>query len=319
MTRRGSINVQMGSGGRGCRGNSQMRLLRALWDFCLTFALSGDHTAALGRGPHLSDMGYDARYPIKADRMLAHRYKVWSWGNERTDGQDDVIKYNAGLTVVAKRHRHEKFEVFNELVAMHLGRALGVPVPVGFVVEKDNEPFYCSGNIAIGDEFPDADLEHLAINQPRMMCGIALFDGWICNHDRHAANIFYDTDSGRVWLVDHGQAVLGILGPKHLRQDESCLCLRDEFASEVRDCSSFPEWYERLMGIPDRMILDAVKDAAAVGIGETDALVAGSLLIARRLSLRGMFRDSCKSLFPKFAPCLFPPFEAGYDSGDFTI
>jgi hypothetical protein len=286
--------------------------------FCLTGQPVGVQTAFLRPDAHPSDKGYGCFPDLKAVGMLAHRYKVWSWGKKRSDGQEDCVKVNAGITVVAKRHLYEKFEVFNELVAMTLGRALGLPIPVGFVIEKDNDPYYCSGNIAPGNEFPDADVEHLAINNPRVACGIAIFDAWICNHDRNLQNIFYDCDSGSTFLIDHGQALLGILGPKHIRQDEDRLQLYEAFAKELRDFSAFGYWYDRLVRIPEHMIMDTVRDAAGVGVDEGDAIVAGRLLVTRRSSLPALFKAS-KSLFPKLEKSLFCPFEADNDPVDYII
>lgn len=251
--------------------------------------------------------------------MLAHRYKVWSWGPERQDGQEDCIKFNAGITVVAKRHRWDAYEVFNELVAMNLGRYLGLPIPVGFVVEKDGEAFYCSGDISFaGGEFPPANLQHLAINQPRLACGITLFDSWICNADRHADNIFYDTEDGTVFLIDHGQAVLNTFGPNHLRQYSKEIILRTEFAREIRYFDSFDYWHDRLIRIPEHMITDACSQAAAVGVGMEEALETAHLLIRRRSDLRSLFREH-KQLFPKFTPGLFPPFASDDDPTDYSI
>ncbi len=251
--------------------------------------------------------------------MLAYRYKVWSWGSQRTDGQEDCIKYDLGVTVVAKRHSEVNYEVFNELVCMNLGRAMGLPIPVGMIVEKDGDAYYCSGNISSpGNDFPPADLEHLAKNQSEMACGTALFDGWVCNDDRHVENIFYDTENGDVFLIDHGQALLNIHGTQHLRQNADSLLLRKEYADELMHFSSFSDWYKKLVTIPEHMITDACREASGVGIPMNEALEVASLLISRRSKMSQLFTEN-KSLFPKRAKGLFTPFECDDDPIDYSI
>jgi hypothetical protein len=254
--------------------------------------------------------------------MLAHRYKIWSWGGERQSGQVDCVKYDVGIAVVAKRHLYEVYEVFNELVALRLGQAMGLPIPVGFTLEKDGNAYYCSGDVSLsGMDFPPADFEHLAINQPRIACGIALFDGWICNADRNGANLFYDTDDGTVIMIDHGNALLNSFGIRHLRQSDNEVKLKEEYCQHLRDFSSFSEWYDRLVRIPEHTIRDAMSQAASVGVDPNDATEAANFLIARRRKLWKLFHDS-PSLFPKYREgqkSLFSPFEFTDDSIEYSI
>ncbi len=64
--------------------------------------------------------------------MLAHRYKSWSWGNQRDDGQPDCIKFDVGVTTIAKRNLHQNYEVFNEVVGTELGRSSGCQFPLAW-------------------------------------------------------------------------------------------------------------------------------------------------------------------------------------------
>jgi hypothetical protein len=252
--------------------------------------------------------------------VLAHRYKIWGdWGPQIQDGQEDCIKHFTGITVIAKRHVEYPYEVFNEIVCMHLGRILGLPIPIGMVLEHNHLTYYCSGDIAAaGGEFPPADFEHLAINEPRLTCGIALFDGWICNADRHAKNVYYDTDNGDVFLIDHGSAVLHSFGIQHLRQNTNRLVIRAEFAAEVRDFSDFRHWYDLLLRIPEGTIQAVCAEAASVGVGIDEAAEAALLLVKRRADLWKLFRDNSRE-FPRHQATLFSPFEDYNDPTEYSI
>jgi len=251
--------------------------------------------------------------------MLAHQYKVWSWGDEREDGQEDCVKYDIGITVVAKRNRYQVYEVFNELVSMQLGRILGLPIPVGLITTKNDNSYYCSANISPGaSDFPPADIRHLALNKADLACGIAIFDSWICNADRHAKNIFYDTDDGTVFLIDHGQSLLNTIGISHLRHRESELQLHNQFASELINFSTFCEWYERLVRIPEYTIKNSCREASVVGVDLSEALSVSEWLIKRRSNLPALFRDN-QHLFTNYQPSLFPPFGCDNDPVEYSI
>lgn len=240
--------------------------------------------------------------------MLAHRYKVWSWGNQRDGGQEDCVKYDVGITMVAKRNKHHDYEVFNEIVCTELGRALGLPIPVGMVTDKNGEVYYCSGNVAPAQEFPPADLAHLASNHPDLYCGIAVFDGWVCNPDRHGGNVFYNEDDGTVYLIDHGMAVMARRGSINLKHNEDRLPICQHFADEVLCFAAFCDWFDKLIRIPHHFIEATVREAAKVGVSLDDAIEAGQLLIARRSVLCNLF-SSNKAAFPKLADSLFTPFK----------
>lgn len=244
--------------------------------------------------------------------MLAHRYKVWAWGTESSAGSDQVIKWSAGITCLAKRHRDSPYEVFNELVCMQLGRALGLPIPVGFVIEKGSDLFYCSANLALFDgEAPDADFEAFAENDPQMALGVVVFDAWVANADRHSRNAIYDDIDDRIYLFDHGMALLGNRGIPYLQESAQELRLCEDLTREIRDASSFSHWYNRLVNIPDFMITDAVREAGKTGIAEEEQLETANFLMRRRNQLWKLLKDNQETQFPKLntGELLFSPFE----------
>lgn len=252
--------------------------------------------------------------------MLSHRYKVWSWGSRISKDDDDWIKYRVGLTAIAKRHIETPYEAYNELVAMSLGRMLGLPIPIGFVMEHDGSVYYCSGHFsASGGEAPDADVEHLAANQRKIACGIVLFDAWICNTDRHAKNLFYDSDEGRVFLFDHGAALLSYSGQENLQQNEDTIVIHPDFANEVFDFGDFNDWYDKLLRIPDFAITSASINAQSVGVTEIEAHAVSRFLIRRRSKLWSIFKENVQGTFPKYQPSLFPVFGHHNDPIDYSI
>lgn len=244
--------------------------------------------------------------------MLAHRYKVWGWGARSSTGSDEVIKWTAGITCLAKRHRDSPYEVFNELVCMQLGRALGLPIPIGFVLEKDGDLYYCSANLALFDgEAPDADFELFAEKDHRTALGVVVFDAWVANADRHSRNAIYDDIDNQIYIFDHGMALLGNRGTSYLHESRGQLRLCEDLTFEIADASSFSEWYNRVLGIPEFMITDAIRDAAKTGIGLDEQQEVADFLIHRRNELPQLLKDVQESYFPKLntREMLISPFE----------
>lgn len=203
---------------------------------------------------------------------------------------------------------------------MNLGRMLGLPVPVGFIVEKDGDPYYCSGNISLpSGEFLPADLAHFAEHKAEIACGTAVFDAWVVNSDRHGENIFYDADEGDVFLIDFGNALLGSCGIHYLKQHLDQLLIRVEFANELMDFSSFTDWQYKLFQIPENAILATCLEASSVGVDESEAREVAQILTSRRRVLWKLFHAN-ESQFPKRENSLFSPFEyVNDDSIEFTI
>jgi hypothetical protein len=251
--------------------------------------------------------------------LLAHRYRVWSWGDRISSGGDCIEKRHVGLTGIAKRHRTSPYEVYNELVAMALGRILGLPIPIGFVLEDCGNLYYCSGNFfAAGGEAPDADIEHLAANERRIACGVVLFDAWIGNRDRHSRNIFYDIDGNRLHLFDHGDSLLNYAGVANLEKLENTIEVHEDVAREVFDFSSFRDWHRRLLAIPDLLISDIAWQAASAGVKEEEARDVAAFLRRRRAKLPDLFEANV-SIFEKYRADLFSPFRDHDDPIDYSI
>jgi len=112
--------------------------------------------------------------------MLAHRYQVWGWGARASKGSDRCEKYPVGVITWAKRDLDSPYEVYNELVAMNLGRAMGMPIPPGVVVEREQVPFFASLRIGIeGSDLPDADVDGAIVKS----CGWSISGGGFLGFD----------------------------------------------------------------------------------------------------------------------------------------
>ena len=65
------------------------------------------------------------------------------------------------------------------LVCSNLAQAL--LLPPGFVIEHDGKPHYVSLINLAGEDLPPADSAGIAAAQPRLACGVVLFDIWVAN------------------------------------------------------------------------------------------------------------------------------------------
>lgn len=256
--------------------------------------------------------------------MLAHCYQLWedAWSGE-DDKDDDIERRYVGITAVAKRNRHVPYEVFNELVAMSLGRLVGLPIPNGMVVAKGNNSYYASCHImGAGGQMPPANLARFCQEQKSEACGVLLFDAWIANTDRHDENMWYDYYANKYFLIDHGRALLNGSGAIHMESNRERLGIRVDppcLSEHVTTFSNFPFWYDRLKLIPECTIRSIATQAATVGVDSDLADQCADWLIRRRRVLPELFTAE-KDLFPKLEQSLLDPFGDCHDcQPDFTI
>ena len=245
--------------------------------------------------------------------MLAHQYQIWlqgGWGHE-WNPDDPIEKRYVGITAVAKRDKESTFEVFNELVAMRLGQLIGLPIPVGMVLNKDNTFYFASCHIlAAGGELPKADLERFAKEKPIEACGVLVFDAWIANTDRHDENLWYDYYADRYFLIDHGRALLDGSGLTHLRSRADDLALRTDppcLAPHIRSFHAFEFWRQQITALSEAAIRTTAIEAATVGVDQTLALECANWLIKRRRELPQLFRKNT-SIFSRLQPSVLDPF-----------
>lgn len=136
--------------------------------------------------------------------------------------QTTTEQHRAYIKVLSSR------QLVNELVCSTLGRAVGLPIPEGFIVQATAADLPESGMLAKHDGgaliFACADVGRPSLKRRLTEMGseflnqlfaswkhweeAAIFDEWIANPDRHAGNLLIEGPD-KVWLIDHGHALTG--------------------------------------------------------------------------------------------------------------
>jgi hypothetical protein len=232
--------------------------------------------------------------------MSNSAYKVWAWGNAVGIGASAPLY--VGIAGVAKAASQSvPATVSNELICGSLGRAVCLPIPPGFLVDKGGVPYYVSLDFNLsGQSLPPADPQALVTAQPAIAAGVVLFDLWIVNPDRHPQNIAFDTIQNRVNVFDHSHAfMMGQNGIQVLKALQNALppgghCL----APHLSSFQHMKEWYERINDLPRYLIEYSVDEAVGFGVDGADRDFAVQYLIDRRQHLRDMVISNPK-WFPK--------------------
>lgn len=141
------------------------------------------------------------------------RFKAIHW--DRPAGNGITRPVYVHLSAVAKRSTQEDpYVVANEIVAGHLGRFLGLPVPDACIVDDDNGvSHYASLDFALaGESLPPIIPAKYAQRFPDIAASVLAFDILIANSDRHHHNMaaYYDPPQ-RSMVFDHSHALLARL------------------------------------------------------------------------------------------------------------
>lgn len=113
-------------------------------------------------------------------------------------------------------------QIFIECLCALIGRAIGIPIPKPYLILATPETF--TGISKPTFLFGSADVEYpslmrrlnchnnivneisLELESMDKQCGVALFDEWIANPDRHEGNILFD-GSTTFYFIDHETAI----------------------------------------------------------------------------------------------------------------
>jgi hypothetical protein len=79
-------------------------------------------------------------------------YTIWrdfQAGDRNFDSTGE--QYIVGVKALAKHHKDNPFEVANELIALRLGVAMGLPIPVGCPLQSGGKRFYGSLHVSAED------------------------------------------------------------------------------------------------------------------------------------------------------------------------
>ena len=121
-------------------------------------------------------------------------------------------------------------------------------------------------------------------HSPSLAAGAVLFDLWICNADRHSANLAFDSAQGRMMLFDHSHALFASadIDSWLLAQTGTFNIGGHCLAPHLTQASDFPMWSQRLASIPSYFIEGLVDDAVAVGLPTSKAQACKDFLLHRR-------------------------------------
>lgn len=218
-------------------------------------------------------------------------------------GRGAMSSCHVGVAGVAKAATEsDPYAVANEFLCDSLARALRLPIPPGFLVEREGDPYYVSLNFLLtGEGLPPADAAKVVANHAELSWGIILFDAWVVNGDRHAQNLAYDSDADRVMIFDHSHAFYrGTQGRASVERHEegsgvSGHCL----ACEIVTLDGFDDWLQRIAEVPDYYVRESIRDAVDVGLPEADEDFCIQFLLERRRRLKELVTTDAERMFPK--------------------
>lgn len=166
------------------------------------------------------------------------------------------------------------YAIANEFICGQLGRALGLPIPPGFIIEDNGVPWHVSLDFNLaGQQLPPADPAALASTKPDLAAGIVVFDSWIVNADRHAGNLAFDQSTQLINLFDHSHAFFASQNGRMNLENFSnqALLPYNCVTPYVSDIAAIRRWLARVGAIPRYQIEDAVRASVDLGLPSSDA------------------------------------------------
>jgi len=239
--------------------------------------------------------------------MPATRYKIWQTGGPV--GQGASNSFHVGVAGVAKMDQAAlPFVVANELICSLLARAILLPIPPGFIIDHQGVPCYVSLNFNLaGEDLPPVDAAVISAQQPTLSCGIVLFDVWVVNRDRHSRNIANDKTTGKVHIFDHSHAFFS--GRASLETNRNQLGIGGHcLVPELTTFKGLHDWLNRINGIPEYYVREAIASAVKVGLPDVDRDFCSDFLLERRKRLVDLIKANRNS-FSKIQPPLWDEFD----------
>ena len=189
-------------------------------------------------------------------------YRIARFIGETGEGSNRQFDVEVGAK--AKYSPDNPYEVANEIVALRLGLALGLPIPIGGASRDQDKLYYISIHPAV-ESLPkatDADIASILENE-KLACGIIAFDSWILNQDRWRRNISYL--DGETFIFDHGRALFAGQR-KEIEKNRSKIsigshCLKDG----LKSLAWFEFWHKRILMLPERFVRDSVELGTTLG------------------------------------------------------
>lgn len=101
--------------------------------------------------------------------------------------------------------------VLHEYLAARIAHSMGIPIPFGelAVIRHDARAWATAIVGTNGEVTAPPNPQELALAEPHIYAGIAVFDAWLFNIDRTDENLIWTPDVG-LWAIDHEQCFNGV-------------------------------------------------------------------------------------------------------------
>lgn len=231
-------------------------------------------------------------------------YRIESMGRQLGIGV--AASRYVNLSAVAKENvSAAPYCIPNELICGELGRFLRLPVPpFGIVSQTRGGVRFASLDFNLaGNALPPVDIANCLRILPSLSAGLLLFDIWVANCDRHAANFSVDflATPPQMNIFDHSHALFGYAtgqGQSRLSVLMNRLgvswttnnavdsgrhrhCLLDTITADT----DFSFWLDRIRTTPDFFIEEVCRDAQPYGLTPAEVDAAIGFLTYRRDNL----------------------------------
>lgn len=213
-------------------------------------------------------------------KVLLHGNAIW--GEPTSEGNSGA--FYGTVHAVLKREPHvDTRHVANELIANRLALALGLPVPAGSLVvdsqPRDGDPegwpvhgfAYACFRLGEHDSLPRGVLGSIAREQPWLAAGIAVFDAWVANPDRHPGNVAYVPKRIPLAIYDHA-VILGGESRASLRDGDPLMTVTGGLGPHLDSAKDLMTWVDCVRRLPAPLLdgcLAQIRDAKLLSQGET--------------------------------------------------
>lgn len=182
--------------------------------------------------------------------------------------------------------------LFNEFVVSRLAAGVGLPTPPGDVGRIAPSQFgWATADLQYNGVALRPIEKQAALSAPGVSwvaAGVAVFDAWVYNTDRHAENLLYHEAAG-LWMIDHEHCLGGPshgdgrVASSHLQQLAQKAPHNRVFKAGELKQPDVDEWCGRLRSLPTSVVRGVLREAGNRRLGSSKLRGAvGSFLLRRR-------------------------------------
>lgn len=194
------------------------------------------------------------------------------------------------------------YTVANEYICGQLAGAIGLPVPPATIAKLDDGgvAFVCLRFGHKGDSLPPVNPPDIVSARANLSAGLAIFDCWVINQDRHPGNLAFLPEAG-LSVFDHGHALLGTTaggGIAHLQGMKDVPLWSGCLVPHLKSCDDLARWVHRVNAVPDDLVTEIAERAWRLGAITRDEASTVSEVLNHRKRRLGAFVDEHHDLFP---------------------